>query len=446
MEEKIPLNKRADFFKEINQTNFSRSITVAFLSALINFFLLITDSLEYYLTHHDLNTKLMFWAHLTITCFSSGYALIGFIFRKKIKNHAFFAFSFLAVINLLALIIVAIVQLIHTNISVYFIIMIIIASAYYIRPFIAIIFMSCNYLSMFYIITAFVQDTQMIPPLLSDSAIITIAAFTASATNFAMIIRQYIYRINLEKEKSLKEYEKSENEAKSNFIAKVSHEIRTPINAISGTMELLEHSELQDYQRNYLKIAKASLNNLLSMVNNVLDITKIEAGAMQVELKCFNIYEETDHATEIMKNLALNKDISINLTIDESIPECLHGDNIKMMQIYNNLLYNAVKFTQHGKIDIRVSIKEKEEYFLSLLFEISDTGIGIPDEEVGMLFQRFSQIKGIYSIENKGTGLGLMISKELAELLGGSIGYRNNIPVGSIFFFTVPLQYKKKEI
>ncbi len=240
-----------------------------------------------------------------------------------------------------------------------------------------------------------------------------------------------------------KETAEAANVAKSQFLANMSHEIRTPMNGILGYVQLLEESSLTVEEREYLEMIKSSSDSLVSIINDILDTSKMEAGMMRIEKIPFDLKTIVENSVELFRVKANEKELKLKLHYSSDIPEYVVGDPSRIRQIISNLISNAVKFTTQGQISVDVSVIKEEESEITVSFKIQDTGIGIGEEDLKKLFLPFSQVDSSTTRKYGGTGLGLSICKRMVELMGGEIGVTSKRGKGSTFFFHIPL-YKQE--
>ncbi len=233
-----------------------------------------------------------------------------------------------------------------------------------------------------------------------------------------------------------KEAAEAANQAKSMFLANMSHEVRTPLNGIIGMADLLLQTELTHLQRDFVQTLAHSGEALLSVVNEILDFSKIEAGKITLEKTDFVLNEVVSAALDLQAQPAATKGLELAFLVEATVPSRLHGDGARVRQILFNLLGNAIKFTDRGEVFLHVALEKFIDRDCIVRFEVSDTGIGIPEKIQQILFQPFTQGDSSTSRKYGGTGLGLAICKRLVEMMGGQIGVRSEAGKGSTFWFT----------
>ena len=228
--------------------------------------------------------------------------------------------------------------------------------------------------------------------------------------------------------------------AKAQFLATISHEIRTPMNGVLGTTELLLGTTLAPSQRHLAETAHHSATALLALIDDVLDLSRIEASKLTLHTTRFDLRALVVEACELMATTARGKPVTLSCTVSESLPQRVEGDALRIRQVLVNLLHNAVKFTERGRIGLNVIVLDESDDAVRLLFEVRDTGIGLAEDQFDSVFDAFTQVDASSTRRHGGSGLGLAIVKELAELMEGQVGVDSRLDEGSTFWFEVSLK------
>jgi signal transduction histidine kinase/DNA-binding response OmpR family regulator len=249
------------------------------------------------------------------------------------------------------------------------------------------------------------------------------------------LAKEKVERLGVELEIKRREAERA-TQAKSDFLAAMSHEIRTPLNAIIGMADVLLATPLSPDQQKSVEVFQRNGVSLLTLINDILDLSKVEAGKIDLEATALDLHDVIARAMEVVDGRARAKGLSLRQTIAPDVPVQLIGDPNRLRQIIVNLLGNSIKFTDRGGLEVRVEPDPEDGREGRLRFAISDTGIGIPEDKLALIFESFSQADSSTTRRYGGTGLGLAISKQLVELMGGRIWVESQVGVGSVFFFT----------
>ena len=269
--------------------------------------------------------------------------------------------------------------------------------------------------------------------------------------NDIFFIKREIAEKNKELERLRKIADKA-NEEKSRFLAMMSHEVRNPLNAILGYAEMISDEKTNDNVKNYIQYLTSAGKNLKVIVDDILDLSRIEAGKLDFVIEKFSIKESVTNCIANFKHLHTNKEVKLLFTVSENVPKLVLGDAVRLTQILSNLISNAIKFTKKGEIKTEVTIKSEEENKAIISFKISDTGRGMTQQQISKVFEEYQQSEIDDNRVHGGAGLGLAIVKRIVTAMNGTINVESNIDVGTTFFIDIPFEktsvnsLKSKEI
>lgn len=436
--------RKQAFIKESDLANFEFAKAVSLAVGIFHIPLVLLD-IQRYFFNPELFLKPgffhIFLIHAVYIFILFGIYAAGLIYKKRCKEKnkcplfaKIYWRVFLYTAMSYALFTTPTCHIMHGNTTTFFITILGVASAVKMRPLEFIVnFVFLAAAAIFSV--SFVAEGVAFTGYVLDISIATLISIFINIVIFRRAVTSFNHRVNFEEEHTHRVIANEAGKAKTAFLANMSHEIRTPLNGIMGMHSLIKETPLNEEQKEYLEYARSSSETLLGVINDILDLSVIDSGNVVIENRPYDLRKMVYTLVENAKSYTNKDDVAIVVEIDPQIPAIISGDKLRMTQILNNLLSNAVKFTEVGEIKI-ACVNENE----SLLVGVKDSGIGIPDDKMEMIFEKFTQIDSSFRKKYKGAGLGLSISKRLVEMMGGEISVRSNFPdKGTTFFFKVPL-------
>lgn len=440
-----------EFLKKIDQENFDAARWVAFAVGCFHIPLFLLD-VERFIFEKDLFYKQGFHEiaviHIFYLIFYLTFFFVGSIKLKLSENKIIpvgyakiYWRIFLVSALFYAMLTSPLCHLMHGNTTTYFITVMGMAVAFKIRSREYLIYIiALSFLTLGFM-TYVVLDKVVFIGYVLDFFTVSVLSIIINRIIYKRSYSEHYHKTQSHKEHAEKVIEKEANAAKTAFLANMSHELRTPLNGIMGMLDLLEETKLSATQKECVDHAKSSSGLLVEIINDVLDLSVIESGKINLEKRVFNLKRALFNTVQSVKSCCYKENIKFSLEIDESVPEFIVGDHVRTVQVLNNLLSNAVKFTHEGQISV-VCKTEKSDASSSefLCVEVKDTGIGLPATGIEYLFEKFTQLDSGYRKKFKGVGLGLNIVKNLVETMGGTVTAISNSPdKGARFIFRIPL-------
>lgn len=443
---KLGSESKSTLFSKLYELNFSNLRISLIALFLIYIPILFLDYFKYKqgLWNINLGYKYLVIMHAFLYCFLFFYfTLLFFLTPELIKNKGGNLFCYIGAffLQIWCSIYSAINQMLFGDISIYIISLFCLPLLFKFNSKLEFIKLISAHIVFLVTVPSYNVQIERTEGIWVNSTVAVILAFIASRVSYTFKIKELTSHLIIlkQKEELIAEKEKTENATKdkNEFIANMSHEIQNQMKGVIGILQLLEYTKLNEEQKEYTTILDSSVKNLLTIISDILDFTRMESGITELENTPFDLPSLMKELISISSSSSsLNNNI-VKLHISHDVPTYILTDRIRLSQILLNLLSNAVKFTKSGTIDLHVSLKEKRESKIVLGFEVRDTGVGIPNSRIDTIFEMYTRGEISSSRVYKGTGLGLAISKRLVEMMGGSIFVRSEEGKGTSFTFTI---------
>ncbi len=443
---KLGEQHKSSLFNKICESNFSNLIVGLIALFLLHIPIIYLDYLKYKqgLWFSNLGYKYIVLMHGILYAFLIVTIILYTLFKLKIHNwdlRNYFCYIASFLLQIWCVFFSAIDQMLFGDISIFIISVFCLPVFFKFKSSLEFIKLGIAQLSFIFIIPIFQIVPERTEGLWVNSTVAVLLAFVASRISFSFKIRELASHAIILQQKEELTAEKTKVEeatkSKNELIANMSHEVQSQMNGVIGILQLLDSTKLSEEQKEYVTILDSSVKNLLTLISDILDFTRMEAGNTELEHHPFDLPDLIKEILSISSSIASLNNNVVKSSISLNVPKYISGDRIRLSQILLNLLGNAIKFTKSGRINLIVSMKEKKDSNLILEFEVRDSGIGIPESRVDTIFEMYTKGEISSSKLYRGTGLGLAISKRLVEMMQGKIAVNSIEGKGSNFHFTI---------